>query len=176
MRVREATVDDAPGIAEVHVRAWQAAYRGGLVPDDYLDGLSIDDRTTLWADTLSRPPRPRAGRLIAVDDAGVVLGFTAFGPDRDRADGDDRADGELFVLNVHPEAWGRGVGSALLRHACGGLVSAGFEEAVLWVVPGNGRARRFYESHGWSCEDETRVLDVFGVDVPEVRYRRHLTG
>jgi len=30
--IREATPDDAPAIAAVHVRSWQAAYRG-IVPE-----------------------------------------------------------------------------------------------------------------------------------------------
>lgn len=170
-RIREATVDDAPAIGEVHVLAWQAAYRGGLMPDDYLDGLSIDERATLWADGLSRPPRPRSGRAVAEDDAGVVVGIVNFGP----ADGDvDGDDGQVFLLNVHPEAWGQGHGWALLAHACDQLEEAGFREAVLWVHPGNARARRFYEAAGWTCEEVTRTGDVLGVEVPEVRYRRGL--
>jgi hypothetical protein len=38
--VRPATPDDADAIASVHVRSWQAAYRG-IVPDAMLDALSI---------------------------------------------------------------------------------------------------------------------------------------
>ena len=37
MRIRTANTDDAAAIAEVHVRSWQAAYRG-VFPDDVLDG------------------------------------------------------------------------------------------------------------------------------------------
>jgi hypothetical protein len=38
VRVCSATVADAPAMGRVHVRAWQAAYRGHM-PDDYLGGL-----------------------------------------------------------------------------------------------------------------------------------------
>ena len=169
--IREATVDDAPAIGELHVLAWQAAYRGGLMPDDFLDGLSIDDRATLWAEGLSRPARPRFGRAVAEDRDGVVVGIVNFGP----VDGDVASDdGEVFLLNVHPEAWSRGHGQALLAHACEGLTEAGFHEAVLWVIPGNVRARSFYEAAGWTCEEVTRTGEVLGVEVPEVRYRRRL--
>ena len=41
--VREATVDDAEAIGSIHVRAWQAIYRG-VMPDEYLDGLRAEDR------------------------------------------------------------------------------------------------------------------------------------
>ena len=41
--IRAAVGDDAPAIADVHVRAWQAAYRG-IIEDEYLDGLSVDEQ------------------------------------------------------------------------------------------------------------------------------------
>jgi hypothetical protein len=37
--IRQPTVDDADALGRTHVRAWQAAYRGGLMPDEYLDSL-----------------------------------------------------------------------------------------------------------------------------------------
>lgn len=45
--VRDATADDADALGVLHVRAWQAAYRGAM-PDDYLDGLNAADRAELW--------------------------------------------------------------------------------------------------------------------------------
>jgi len=36
-----------PGIAEVHVSSWQAAYRG-VLPDDLLDGQSLPEREQSW--------------------------------------------------------------------------------------------------------------------------------
>ncbi|HET9289988.1 MAG TPA: hypothetical protein VFQ49_02825 [Actinomycetes bacterium] len=41
--VRPATVADAPAMGRLHVRAWQAAYRGHM-PGDYLDGLRASER------------------------------------------------------------------------------------------------------------------------------------
>jgi len=49
-----AAVADAAAIGRVHVLAWQAAYPG-LMPQDYLDGLDINQR--------AQPGRlPHAGR------------------------------------------------------------------------------------------------------------------
>ena len=48
----------------------------------------------------------------------------------------------------------------------------GFDETVLWVLPANARARRFYEIAGWACDGTERTMEVQGVVVPEVRYRR----
>ena len=52
----------------------------------------------------------------------------------------------------------------------------GFAESVLWVLPGNARARRFYEVAGWVADGSSRESEVLGVSVPEVRYRRRSTS
>jgi ribosomal protein S18 acetylase RimI-like enzyme len=174
--VRAAELDDAEPIATVHVAAWQAAYRGGLLPDAYLDGLRVSDRTAAWERTLASPTPPRSARLLAERD-GEVVGFCVVGPERGAAASGDNAParGEVHVLNVHPDAWGGGAGPALLAAGTEVLTAAGFERAVLWVHPGNRRARRFYERAGWRDEGVTRHEEVWGVEVPEVRYGRDLS-
>ena len=53
MIIRDAELRDARGIAEVHVRSWQAAY-AGIVPDEDLARLSVDQREQFWAQILSK--------------------------------------------------------------------------------------------------------------------------
>jgi RimJ/RimL family protein N-acetyltransferase len=165
--VRDADVADAAGMARVHVRAWQAAYRNGLMPDEYLESLSIDERTTMWTESLERSLGPRRARLVGVDDTGAVTGFILVGP----AEGDDTAtDGQLFVINVDRDHWGTGAGPVLHDAGVQHLRDFGFDRAVLWVHPENERARRFYETRGWRCDDIERREEIMGVEVPEVRY------
>jgi ribosomal protein S18 acetylase RimI-like enzyme len=182
--VRPAVAADAPAVGRVHVRAWQRAYRGGLLPDDELDALDADARAERWALVLGGDPPPRSARLVVEVD-GVVAGFVVVGPERGRNDagggdagggdaGGGDAGGEVHVLNVDPDAWGTGAGRALLTAGEQALTDAGFEGAVLWVHPGNTRARRFYERHGWVDDGAERVEEIWGVEVPEVRYRREL--
>ncbi|GGT26686.1 GNAT family N-acetyltransferase [Nonomuraea spiralis] len=64
MRIRQATSADAGAIAEVHVRSWQAAYRG-LVPQDHLDGMNAAARRPAWERWLARTAWPREGTLVA---------------------------------------------------------------------------------------------------------------
>lgn len=171
VKVREPEISDADALGRVHVAAWQQAYRGGLMPDEYLDRLAADDRAQMWRDGLERPARPRVGRFVAEADDGTVTGFITVGP----ADGDADAEiGEVYALNVAPEAWGNGYGQALLQTGVRHLTEAGFDQAVLWVHPRNERACRFYEQSGWQHEGQRREEDVLGVLVPEVRYQREL--
>ena len=43
IKIREPSKNDARSLAEVHVRSWQAAYKG-QVPNDFLDNLSVERR------------------------------------------------------------------------------------------------------------------------------------
>jgi ribosomal protein S18 acetylase RimI-like enzyme len=169
MAVRPARSDDAKELALAHVLAWQSAYPG-LMPQDYLDGLNVDDRAVEWRQRLSAPTATSLVLAGAVDER--VVGFCSFGAARDP---DLGGFGELYALNVHPGYWGEGVGSALLSEAHKGLADLGFAQAILWVAGGNVRARRFYERRGWVAEVHQRTASVQGVTVPEVRYAKRLT-
>ena len=57
--MREAILADAEAIATVHVRSWQAAYRGQL-PDEYLDGLTVEDRLSQHQWALEHPAKTGA--------------------------------------------------------------------------------------------------------------------
>jgi ribosomal protein S18 acetylase RimI-like enzyme len=166
--VRRAHLADAEAMGSVVVRAWQVAYRG-LMPQAYLDGLDVGERRAFWRGALASPP-PGARVFVACRGAAVV-GFAACGPDERPA---PPGQGRLYAINVDPEAWGCGAGRALLTAVEERLVGDGFVEAVLWVLPGNDRARRFYERHGWQAEPLERPTEVFGVTVTEMRYRRRL--
>jgi ribosomal protein S18 acetylase RimI-like enzyme len=169
--IRPARVDDADGVGAVHVRAWQSAYRG-LMPDDYLDGLQAQDHATRWREHLVAPTT--AAELFVVVEDHRVVGFASVGP---ALDGDVSSDtGQLYAINLDPHVWGRGIGRALLSGMTDRLSELGYVEAVLWVVPDNHRARRLYEAAGWSDDDLRRDDEVFGVVVPEMRYRRRLAG
>ena len=71
--VRNARSADAPGIAEVHVASWRAAYAGQL-PDRFLRKLSVDERTRSWR---SRIAARRADETVLVAVRGEIDLFTA---------------------------------------------------------------------------------------------------
>jgi GNAT superfamily N-acetyltransferase len=157
--IRPGTAADAQGVARVQVETWQAAYAHAL-PSDQLKGLSIDEaieRHRRW------PPE-----FVAEQD-GEIVGFVAVGPSRDPA-----TDGELFAIYVHPEQWGSGVGRALIETGEEELRRLGHQEAILWVLDDNPRARRFYEIAGWAADGTARDVHIFGFDVAEVRYAKRL--
>ena len=167
MILRPAVPDDAMAVARVHVRAWQAAYRG-VMPDDYLRALRPEDRAQRYDFGNLDPARPRT--LVAIE-ADTVLGFATLSPARDS---DAAGHGELCALYVEPDCWGRGIGEALASAARDDLYRLGFRQAILWVVTGNARAQQFYRADGWTCDGSHRPRQVWNVTVDTVRYSRVL--
>src|SRR5690606_14506077 len=143
MLIRSATVADAHGLAVVHVRSWQAAYRG-LMPQRVLDALSIAEREANWARIIAETPR--GSRTLVAEDTGAIVGWASFGDARDE---DAVGTGELWGIYVHPDAWSIGVGHLLMEAVEEALRADRHEIAYLWVLEGNSRAAAFYERHGW---------------------------
>jgi ribosomal protein S18 acetylase RimI-like enzyme len=170
-RVRAATLADAQALADVHVRGWQAGYRG-LLPQAYLDGLDPVERVDRWRQALLASP-PAFTTLVLDDDVVGVMGFTSVGACRD-PDADVASVGEVAALYVHPDHWRTGGGWKLMAAAVGHLVGCGYREAVLWVLDTNERARRFYESAGWLTDGAAKTDGSRGFPIAEVRYRRAL--
>jgi len=156
MELRPAVSADALAVARIHVRAWQAGYRG-LLPAVYLDGLRAEERAARYA--FDRLDGPRT--TVAVID-GAIAGFATTNGD------------ELSALHVDPDAWRRGIGSALIARARADLAAAGFFEAHLWLLVGNTRAQRFYERDGWTSDGTRRSDVVWGAQVDELQFRRRL--
>ena len=166
LSIRDATRADARAIAEIHVAAWRAAYRG-LIPDDYLASLSVEKRTGFWETTIGRAG-PAKLALAALD--GEMAGFCLFGPTRDEAPSDIA---EIYSLNVHPDRWRHGAGRLLCEHAFREAASREHTAMTLWVLKGNDGARRFYERLGYAFDGGEKTDTVLiGSPLYDVRYRK----
>lgn len=179
LRIRAPRLGDGRAIGRVHVRAWKAAYRD-LLPASFLDGLDEDDGGAAWEDRLAGEPIPTvpdldhrllvaesAADLTGRPDTTDIVGIATVGPDREDP---SRDTGELWMINVRPDAWGSGAGSRLLREAERVMAELGYRRAVLWVIAGNTRARAFYERHGWRSDGTEKREEIGGRVVRELRY------
>ena len=170
LRIRQATVADAAGIARVRVRGWQAGYRG-IVPQDVLDAMSVEAnvaRVQAWdwsTDT--------ARSWICLRDGEAVGWTSALFPGR----GSELpgSTGEIAACYALPEVWGQGVGYRMMDVATEWLQERGARVLVLWVLEQNLRAQRFYLRQGFEREglrkEETMLA---GSGLSSVRMRRQL--
>ena len=69
----------------------------------------------------------------------------------------------MVALYALPEAWGLGVGHALMNFASGEFGRLGYRKAVVWVMEGNARAERFYERQGYVLDGARRPLGMAGI-------------
>jgi GNAT superfamily N-acetyltransferase len=163
--VRLAEPADADGIARVHVETWQVAYRG-QIPDDYLDGLSVEKRQDVWGMWLRVEGRDETNWVAERD--GEIVGFAGAGASRD--DDADGPTGEIFAVYVRADQWDTGAGAALMNEAVAFLRER-FDAATLWVLDSNERARRFYDKGGWAPDGAEKDDDRGSFVLHEVRYR-----
>jgi ribosomal protein S18 acetylase RimI-like enzyme len=164
--IRAATTADARAIAEINVAGWRAAYRG-LMPEEFLDSLSVEHREIAW--------RMRLEGVEAGDPAwvaerdGAPIGYLASGPPRD--EDADRDAAEIYAIYVHPGAWRSGAGRRLMETATAEWWRRGASGLLLWVLEDNARARSFYEALGWVGDGSSKTYDMGGFTTLEVRYR-----
>lgn len=156
-RIRPARPSEAEAISELAIRAkahWDyteeqlAVFRGELT---LVPGRIVPSRTHV------------------IEEHGRLLGFYTL-----VAHGESEAEGgresELEHIFVEPSAHGRGLGSALLRHACALARAEGFRAIVIQSDP---NAAGFYHAHGARAEGEIpssipgRTIPCFRLDLEE---------
>jgi len=167
LTLRLAGPSDAYGLAEMHVAAWQSAFRG-MLPDDFLDGLTVAGRAERWQQILTETAR----HVWVVSEAERIVGFVSIGASRDD-DACPGQTGEIYAFYVHPDRWRHGIGSMLMAQALRELHRLGYVEATLWVLRGNMQAKSFYEAAGFVPDGGAKIdVNPAGISFDEVRYRR----
>lgn len=162
MIVREARSEDGFGIARVHVESWRSAY-AGLLPDEALMRLSVEERALGWLRRLQEP-EPLTFTCVAETDERVV-GFVSGGPERE---GDPVYKSEVYAIYLLPAYQRRGIGSALLREAAARLIESGYAAMLLWMLVGN-PSGRFYEAMGGQTL-RTEPFSIAGVTREKIAY------
>ena len=163
MNIRPATVEDAPALAQVHVASWRETYRG-LVPDAYLDSLSVPERTERWRGRLSGAD-PGAFTLVAEDDDGRSVGFATGGSERG---GDPVYTGELYAIYLLQAAQRAGLGRRLVQAVVEQLLASGHTTMLVWTLAAN-PSRGFYERLGGRYLRST-MITIGGAEVEDVAY------
>ncbi len=163
--IRPAKLEDAAGIAIVHVQTWQYAYKG-LMPDSYLNSLSIEKRTEKWQANLSKTDDNVQAFVAELNDQ--IIGFCSVGKCRD--EDMDSQTGELWAIYVSPNYMRQGVGTKLMNAGLIHLRKLGFQKATLWVLVENVKTRKWYEGKGWIIEGKTKSEPREGFELDEIRY------
>ena len=163
MTVRLARPEDASVLGPLHVRSWQEAY-AHIIPEPFLEKLDPVARSERFAEIIA----DESVTMLVEEDGGDIAGFCSFGSAREV-----EGWGEVYAIYLRAESWGRGLGQALLAEAQSQLEGR-FDQAMLWVLTRNTRARAFYERNGWRANGVAQYLEIAGNSIEELRYDRDL--
>lgn len=142
MNIRKARLEDAVSIAQVHVASWRTTY-AGILPSDFLAGLSVEKRTEFWRGVLVNPQESNC-LYVAENEWGEIFGFVAAGPERTQYPG---YTSELYAIYLLQAAQGQGLGRRLVKAAVEYLVEHHYISMLVWVLADN-PSRKFYEALG----------------------------
>jgi GNAT superfamily N-acetyltransferase len=146
------------------VDTWRKAYKG-IVPDDYLDGLSYEESGRLWQDVITAGD----GCVFVAEDEDGFFGFASGSPGKRFSRNLREYEGELKTVYVLPSHQGTGAGRQLVGAVARHFTERGMRSMLLWVFTENRSARRFYESLGGVLVAEDG-FELGGAWLSEVAY------
>ena len=124
--LRPLAAEDCDELGRVHLAVWRDAY-AGLMPAEYLAGLSEERCAARWREIVGRLVGAPQRTLVVIDPDGRLAGFGSAGPSRD----DDAPTGwELYAVNLLAHARSTGVADRLVDDLLGE------RDATLWVLEG----------------------------------------
>ena len=160
MFIREAKVEDAKGIASVHVDSWRTTYQG-IVPDSFLESLSYERREQIWTTGIEENKV-----YIAEDKHGEIVGFASGG--KERTGKYEAYIGELYAIYLLEGQQGKGIGQKLFQSVVKDLKEKKLNSMLIWALAEN-PACRFYEKLGGKKID-TSEIEIDGKKLVEVAY------
>jgi len=157
--LRRAIVDDADAIARVQVESWRSTY-AGIVPEDYLQSLDVEDRTASWAKHLLDGSMLA---FVALDVVGI-FGFVCGGKLRGEL---ASFDAELYAIYLLRRSQRCGAGTALTTSLAAAIRSEGYKGMAVWVLEKNLPAVGFYRRLG-AIQIAEKPIDIGGAALIEL--------
>lgn len=161
IKIRQATEEDVIGIAYVHVETWRSTYTG-ILPDDYLQSLTIENRAKNWQRNLKTL---HTTTFIAENDVGDIVGFAAGGPNQSR---DPYYQAELYAIYILDAYQRKGIGKQLIKPIIQILEAKKYENIIIWALEENSN-RAFYKSLGGQLV-ASKSISICGKVLNEVGY------
>lgn len=140
MMIRVATIEDTKGIAKVHVDSWRTTYQG-IIPEDFLNNLSYEQRTNLWILNISKA---NIHLLVAQNSEGEIIGFADCWK---RETNTVPNSTDLTSIYLLEEYQGKGIGKELLKHLFKHIQEQGYQKVFVDVLEEN-KTCSFYERYG----------------------------
>ena len=164
MVIREATIEDAEAVAQLHVATWRVVYEG-IIHQSYLDScLDLKDRIQRWMSHINEGHTT----VFVTEEERSMIGFVDVGVSREEG---MRDQAEIYSLYLVSDRLREGIGTLLFNHAVRQISTWDFNHFYLWTLEENMRGRSFYERMGGVLSSETRDAIIDDVPYKQVQYR-----
>jgi len=179
--VDASTQEHFAAMSLIHALGWRDTYRG-YVPGDYMAAEITDGR---WIDIFRQNYETGAchGLLLYRGEVPVsCINYCAarssnYNSGRDSGwtfpNAGYESWGEIASFYTHPAERGRGYGGMLFEEALRRLKAEGYQNAFVFVLRENEKARRFYAAHGFTWDGTHADIpfphDTLCVDLRYVR-------
>jgi len=163
--IRLAIPADAPDMAEVCKRSWEAAY-AGIIPDDYIREKNAG-RPALFARIITDENNTQ--HVIQAD--GKTVGIMGIDSPRDKDLGSEVY--ELQSIYLHPDCYRQGIGAQAMEFVSSVARNLGKTAITVWLLADNLNARAFYEKCGFTADGSSREKE-YGKMLTSIRMRKEL--
>ena len=149
--IRKVKVEDLRNVAEIVVNGWQTAYKG-IVEDDYLENLSIDEKYQKMLKNY------KEDGFIVAEQNNKIVGFCRYCEENKYIKEYPEVDCELCALYVKNEEKRKGIGSKLVKYVMNEFKNKNLKKMIIWCFKDNYKARNFYEKmDGSYCGESSWV-------------------
>lgn len=160
MTIRIANINDAQGIAKVHIDSWRITYKG-IIPQSFLDSLNYEQRTKLWENNIS----DKTNTIFVAENENKIIGFVTGGT---RNTNKEPGASDLTSIYILEEWQGYGVGKKLLKKIMTSFLEQDYQKIYVDVLAAN-KTRHFYKYYGAEYV-KTVQLEIAGKKLDEEIY------
>lgn len=141
---------DETALAYIQTKSWKAAF-GDIIPAEVLTQYTqLEPAISMYRRLLEAGIGH--GYLLKVEGQPHCIAWWDAARDEDMP-----GYGELICIHSLENHWRQGYGSRMMETVLRDAAAAGYEKILLWVFEANTRARRFYESHGFTATEKRKV-------------------
>jgi len=161
--IREATLEDIPEVAKLHVDSWNKTYKG-IIEQEHLDNMknNLDKRIERMRNEFN------LRKMIVVILDNEIVAFSEFTLTNEFSKDLD-IDCELCGLYVKNEYLGKGIGSKVFDYVKSIFVENNKKKMGLWCIKENNSAINFYiRKDGTQVKEKTFTLA--GKDYSELAF------
>lgn len=153
MIIREATNQDIPAIAKVHVDTWKSTYKN-IFSNDFLANISYQKREQGWHQIFANASDNNSFTYVIESDANQIVGFANAGTERE---GNPIYSGELYAIYIIENFQQQGIGKKLVKTVVEKLKRMQIDSMLVWVLKDN-TACSFYENLGGRKVAEKEII------------------